>query len=124
MLAVTPLSLIAKPASARGIRRVLERMRERLHPGRDTHALKRPEVSSEAATQHDSIQGKREIVPPAAVTLGTGSINAEAPRSEATNSRNPLAEKTALPNGLPSAESDRGESDERADNGSRPVKPG
>src|SRR5215472_7219249 len=124
ILAATPLSLITKPASARGIRGVLERMRERLHPGRGTHALKRPEASSEATAQHESIQGRREIVPPAAVTLRTGPINAEAPRSEATNSRKPSAEKTALLNGLPSAESDRGESDERADNNSRPVKPG
>ncbi|MBV8357158.1 MAG: phosphate acyltransferase PlsX, partial [Deltaproteobacteria bacterium] len=124
MLAAIPLSLITKPASARGIRGVLERMRERLHPGRDTHALKRPEVSPETVAQHESIQGRREIVSPAAVTLRTGPINPEAPHSEATNSRKPLVEKTGLLNGLPSAESDRGESDERADDGSRPIKPG
>ena len=123
MLAAAPLGLMAKPASARGIRGVLERMRERLHSGRDTHALKRPEVSSEAAVQRDSIQGRREIIPPAAVTFRTGPINAEAPRSEATNSRNPSVEKTALTNGLRSAELDQDEDDERVDNGSRPVKP-
>jgi phosphate acyltransferase len=123
MLAAAPLGLIAKPASARGIRGVLERMRERLHSGRDIHALKRPEVSSEAAVQRDGIQGRREIIPPTAVTLRTGPINAEAPRSEATNSRNPSVEKTALTNGLRSAEPDQDEDDERADNSSRPVKP-
>lgn len=123
MLAATPLNFIAKPASARGIRGVLERMRERLHSGRDTHALKRPEVSSEAAVQRDGIQGRREIVPPAAATLRTGPTNAEAPRSEATTSGKSSVEKSALTNGLRSAEPDRGEGDEQADNGSRPVKP-
>jgi len=122
-LAATPLSLTAKPAPARGIRGVLERMRERLHPGRDMHALKRPEVSSEATVQREGIQGRRDIVPPAAATLRTGPITAEAPRSEVTNSRKPSGEKTTLTNGLRPAEADQGEGDERADNGSQPVKP-
>jgi phosphate acyltransferase len=116
VLTAMPFNLVAKPASARGIRGVLERMRERLHP-RDTHGFKRPERSSEAV--------QREGAPSAPATTRTGSINAEASRPDVMNSGNPSVEKSALTNGLPSAaEPDLGDSDERADKDSQPVKPG
>jgi len=124
VLAATPLSLIARPVSARGIRGVLERMRERLHPSRDMHAPKRPEGYAEVGAQRESGQGKRESTLPAPATSRTGSLNAEAPRSEATtNSRRPSVEKTALTNGLPSAgEPDQAQASEREGDGTRPVK--
>jgi hypothetical protein len=123
VLRATPLSLIAKPASARGIRGVLERVRERLH-SRDTHGLKRSEAASEAAVHREGIQGKPENAPTARVTPRTGSIHTDSSRLDATNSRKPSAEKTALTNGLPSAaEPERDNADERADGDSRPVKP-
>jgi len=124
VLTATPMSLMAKPVSARGIRGVLERMRGRLHAGRDTHLLKRPEAPSEAVLQREGIQGKRENAPPGAPIPRTGPINADTPRSQATDSRKPSVEQTALTNGLPSAvEPDQDESSEQADNGSRPLKP-
>jgi Fatty acid synthesis protein len=123
VLAATPLSLMAKPASGRGIRGVLERMRERLHAGRDTHALRRPEPHAEPAVSREAIQGKREIVqPPALGTSRTGSLNSDTPRSEAANSSKSLAEKTAQTNGLPITEPDRGETDQRTDNDRQPLK--
>jgi glycerol-3-phosphate acyltransferase PlsX len=124
VLSATPLSLMAKPASARGIRGVLERMRGRLHAGRETHLLKRPDAPSEAALQREGIQGKRESALPVAVTARTGPINADVPRSEATDGRKPSVEKTAPTNGPPPAVGpDLGESNEQADNGSLPLKP-
>jgi glycerol-3-phosphate acyltransferase PlsX len=122
VLMATPLSLVAKPASARGIRGVLERMRERLHP-RDTHGLKRAELTSEPV-QREGSPGKRESPPPAPSTPRTGSISAERARPEAMNSRNPSLEKTAQTNGLPSdQEPDRGDNHERADENIRPHRP-
>lgn len=123
VLTATPPNLRAKPVSARGIRGVLERMRERLHPGRDAHPLKRPEVSSELGIQREVLQGKREIVPPVALTPRTMPTNTGAPRSE-TISRKPSVGTNALGNGLPSAaDPDEGENDERTDDSGRPTKP-
>jgi phosphate acyltransferase len=120
VLAAASPSLMAKPASARGIRGVLERMRERLHPGREAHTSKHPEVPPESAMPRD---GRREMVPPATATPKTGPATADAPRSEASNSHKTLVEKTALTNGLRPSEPERGESEERPDNSSRPNKP-
>lgn len=122
VLRATPSLLVAKPASARGIRGVLERMRERLHP-RDTPGLKRPEVSSEPV-QREGIHGKRESAPPAPSTARTGAISADGSRPDSTNRQKPTVEQTALTNGLPSAaEPDRDDSNERADKDGRPLKP-
>jgi glycerol-3-phosphate acyltransferase PlsX len=123
ILTAIPLNLMAKPASARGIRGVLERMRERLHTGRDTHTLKRPEISSETVVQRENNEGKRESAAPVTITPKTEPINTGALRSEATNNRRPSVEKTALTNGLRSAEPDLNEGDELADSSPRPVKP-
>jgi phosphate acyltransferase len=124
VLAATPLSLIAKPASGRGIRGVLERMRERLHVGRDTHAPKRPESHPEVSAQREVIEAKRDTTSRPAASSKTGPISPDAHRSEAINSRKPSVEQVALTNGQPSAtEPDGGESDERPVDGNRPVKP-
>ena len=124
VLAAIPLNIKAKPPAVRGIRGVLERMRERLHASRDSHPSKRPEPHSEAAVRRDVAADKRDSPPPSSATLRTRPLNSNEPRSEATNSRKPSVEKTTMTNGLPSAaEPDRGESDETADNGSRPIKP-
>jgi hypothetical protein len=123
VLAATPLSLIARPPSGRGIRGVLERMRERLHSGRDTHAPKRPEPPAEAAARREGIEGTRDSAVARAATSKTRPINPEALRSEATNNRKPSAEQAAMTNGQPSAaEPDQAES-EQPDNGNRPAKP-
>src|SRR5689334_20337255 len=82
MLKTIPFNLTAKPASTRGIRGVLERMRERLHAGRDTHALKRPEASPEAAAQREAIHNGGESALPVPVTAKAGPINPDAHRSE------------------------------------------
>jgi hypothetical protein len=122
VLTATSSILIGKPPSGRGIRGVLERMRGRLHAGRDTHPPKRPEPHPAASVQREVIQGKRESSGPS-TTSRTGPINPDVPRAEAPNSRNPSLEKSALSNGSPSQdEPARGEADE-TDNGSRPVKP-
>jgi glycerol-3-phosphate acyltransferase PlsX len=125
VLTAIPPNLMAKPVSARGIRGVLERMRERLHSGRDAHSLKRPEVSSEAVGQREGIQNPGESMLPVIVTAKTGAINPnpDGARAEATNSRISSAEKTGLTNGLPITEPDRGENDVQADNNAQPVKP-
>jgi phosphate acyltransferase len=123
VLTAIPPNLMAKPASARGIRGVLERMRERLHSGRDVHSLKRPEVSSEAAGQREGIQTRDESMPPGTVAAKTGPINPDGARAEATNSRKSSAEKTGPTNGLRITEPDRGENDVQADNNAQPVKP-
>jgi hypothetical protein len=122
-LTAIPPNLMAKPVSARGIRGVLERMRERLHSGRDTHSLKRPEVSSEAAGQREGIQTRGESMLPVAVTAKTGPINPDRVRVEPTNSHKSSAEKTGLTNGLRITEPDRGENEVQADNNVQPVKP-
>jgi hypothetical protein len=123
VLTATPLSLMAKPSSARGLRGVLERMRERLHGGRDAHQPKRRELHPEILSQREALHGKREN-PPASMPIPTTEpVIADALRSEAANSRNPSLEKTALTNGMPSSEPDQAEGDERADDGGLPVKP-
>jgi phosphate acyltransferase len=125
VLTATPLSVRAKPSAGRGIRGVLERMRERLHVGRDSHLSKRPEPASEASSlQREGVQDKHESSPPSPATFRTGPLSANVPRSEAANNRKSSVEKTAQTNGLPSAtESDRAEESERADEHNRPVKP-
>jgi glycerol-3-phosphate acyltransferase PlsX len=123
VLAAMPSSLIAKPASGRGIRGVLERVRERLHAGRDTHAPKRPEPHPEQATPRESGAIKRETAP-RPPTPRTGPLSPDTPRVEASNSRKPAVEQAASSNGLPSAgEPDDNKTDQPADSGSRPVKP-
>jgi phosphate acyltransferase len=114
VLAAMPVTLVAKSVSARGIRGVLERMRDRLHHSRDAHALKRP--PSEIPTHHED---KRESFP----SGRTGPIKIEAPRPEVTaNSRRASLETTATVNGAPPAGEDR-ESPESADQDAPPVKP-
>jgi glycerol-3-phosphate acyltransferase PlsX len=111
-----PTNLIGKPPSARGIRGVLERMRERLHPSRDAHA-KRPEAFPDSA-QREGVQGKRENPSAASATVRTGSLYLDLPSVEANN-RN----QTGLTNGLPSAdEADRGDS-ELTDKAGETTKP-
>jgi glycerol-3-phosphate acyltransferase PlsX len=123
VLAATPPSLIAKPATGRGLRGMLERMRERLHAGRDAHAPRRSEPHPEPAAAREGVQGKRESVP-ASPAPRTGPLSSDPSTSGATDSRKQSAENTALTNGLPSAtEPDRGETDEPTGNGGRPIKP-
>jgi glycerol-3-phosphate acyltransferase PlsX len=123
VLTATPLSLMTKPSSGRGIRGVLERVRERLHVGRDAHQPKRPEPHPEIISQREVMQGKRDSIPPPPATPRTGPTISDELRSEPGN-RRPPGEKTALTNGLPSAaEPDQAEKDERTENGTLPVKP-
>jgi hypothetical protein len=115
-LSKVPTSLIVKPASARGIRGVLERMRERLHPGRDAHA-KRPEAFPDS-TQREGPQGKREVLSASSATVKTGPFYPDLSSVEANN-RN----QTSLTNGLPPAdEADRGDS-ELTDKAGETTKP-
>jgi len=122
VLAATPSNLPAKPGAARGIRGVLERVRERLHSARDSHG-KRPEVSAEPSVRREGAQGKRESVSAPAGGAKTGSISPDIPRSEATNNRKPTIEKTALSNGLPPIEPGRSEGEESPANDGPPAKP-
>jgi phosphate acyltransferase len=120
VLTATPLSLTAKPSVGRGIRGVLERMRGRLHASRDSQSARRPEAN----LQRESVPEKRESSAPSSSSLRTGPLNANAPGSEAMNSRKSSPEKTVATNGLSSSnEADSDEGDERADNGERPAKP-
>jgi phosphate acyltransferase len=122
VLTATPLSLMAKPGSGHGIRGVLERMRERLHHGRDAHQPKRTEPHPATISQREVLPGKRESPPPAMPKAEP--ILSEALRSEVANSRKPAGETTALTNGLPSAsESGPTDSDEQRDETGRPGKP-
>src|SRR5215469_2859524 len=81
VLTATPLSLMAKPGSGHGIRGVLERMRERLHHGRDAHQPKRSEPHPGTISQREVLTGKRESPSPPK----TEPIISEALRSEAAN---------------------------------------
>ena len=122
VLTATPLSLMAKPSSGHGIRGVLERMRERLHHGRDAHQPKRPEPHPGTISQHEAVSARRETQAP--TTPKTGPIIPEALHPEATNSRKPAAENSALSNGSPSPpESGTAENGEQGDDASRPGKP-
>jgi len=122
VLTTIPASLMAKPTSARGFRAVLERMRERLHPGRDAHALKRPEALPETTVQQGGIQSGREIVLPVVARPKTGPINGEPPRSDTAISRKSTVQQ-ALTNGLRTAEPEQSKREEHDGNGGRPTKP-
>jgi phosphate acyltransferase len=124
VLTAAPLSVIAKPASARGLRGVLERMRERLHPGRDTHPLKRAEPSTETPAQRDTVHSMRDKAAPGTPSPKTSATSADTGRPETPNSRKTAPENPAVTNGLPSpAEPEHGERDQRPGDGNRPVKP-
>ncbi|MBV8775152.1 MAG: hypothetical protein JO166_22875 [Deltaproteobacteria bacterium] len=101
---------------------MLERMRERLHHGRDAHQPKRPEPHPGTISQHEAVSARRETQAP--TTPKTGPIIPEALHPEATNSRKPAAENSALSNGSPSPpESGTAENGEQGDDASRPGKP-
>ncbi len=122
VLNATPLNLIAQPRAGRGIRGMLDRMRDRLHPTRDAHQPRRPEAHPELTAQREN--ARREAQPPSPASSESGVPTAELPHSDTPNSRKPAMEKAALLNGLPSAaEPDRAEAEEPADNDSRPMKP-
>jgi phosphate acyltransferase len=122
VLAATPLSLRLKPASARGIRGVLERMRERLHASRDAHPPRRPASPSETTLPRENVQTKREVTSSLPAPPGTGQLNSDGSRPEASNNRRTSAEKTST-NGLPSAtEIERSRTDDPPENRNRPLK--
>jgi hypothetical protein len=123
VLRATPVTLLTKPPSGRGIRGVLERMRERLHAGRDMHASNRPEPFPDPAFR-EAVPVKREGVSSSSATSKTGPMSLDGPRVEATSSHKPSIERTALSNGSqPASESGSDETAQPADHDSRPVKP-
>jgi len=100
VLAANPLGVMAKPSSGRGLRGVLERMRERLHGSRDTHTPRRSEPHLETALQRGSGSGRRESTALMA-SVRTDPKGADSPRSEAANSFKPPTTRPGLSNGAP-----------------------
>ncbi|HJU10481.1 MAG TPA: phosphate acyltransferase PlsX [Candidatus Binataceae bacterium] len=124
VLAASPLNLIAKPVSGRGIRGMLERMRERLHAGRDSHGPRRPEAHPELVTARDAIHARHEPTPSVLTTPRIEPVSHEGHPPESANGRKGSVEHGAPANGLPSnGESTHAATEERVDNGSPQSKP-
>jgi glycerol-3-phosphate acyltransferase PlsX len=87
VLAANPLSLRTKPSSGRGLRGVLERMRERLHGSRDTH--RQVEQHSEGPPQKAATFARRESTSAVPASARADPKASDGLRAEATNSRKP-----------------------------------
>jgi glycerol-3-phosphate acyltransferase PlsX len=143
ILATTPVTMALKPASSKGIRGVLERMRERLYHTRDARAVRWPELYPEKKRESPERVERSELAErpprldrteaveaaPASKREGVDSsrtlpADLEAPRPDtAGNNRRPSIEKTAVANGAFSPEPSPDEGSEHTEDGSRPPKP-